>query len=98
MSTKYKKPQLVGKSVFSILRKLGIEVKVLENMVLVRWDDIVGERIAKATSAERIENGTLFVKVKSSAWRNELVYLKRDLLMKIDNEVGRGIIKDIKYI
>ncbi|MFQ5649495.1 MAG: DciA family protein [bacterium] len=93
-----KQPQLLQKSISSVLRNLGIESRVKEYQVIAKWPALVGKRVANATSAVRVADGILFVKVKNSVWRNELIYLKRDLFKKIDKEVGMGVIKDIRYI
>lgn len=95
---KTRNPESLGNSIFSLLRKIGIESKVKEFEVIVKWSSIVGERVAKSTHPERVVDGILFVKVKNSVWRNELIYMKKEILSNIDKTVGTGIIKDIRYI
>jgi len=85
-------------SLAGFLRSLGIEGRVREYEVMGRWSEIVGEKIASACEPVRVSDGVLLVKVRSSSWRNELVYMKDDILDKIGKTVARGVIKDIKYI
>ena len=65
--------------------------------VLERWPQIVGEQIARVTSAERIDGGKLFIHVTRSTWRNELVFLKKALIEKINREMSQEIVKDIIF-
>ena len=95
---KTKKPQPLSKSISLFLKQLGIDQKVKEFEAIVRWPEIVGESIADATTAETVTDGILFVKVINSTWRHELIYFKRQILSNIDNKVGYGVIKDIRYI
>ncbi|MCZ6820821.1 MAG: DUF721 domain-containing protein [Calditrichaeota bacterium] len=88
----------LGSSLFGFLRQMGMETRVKEFEVLGKWPEIVGEKIAGVTTPQRVSEGILFVKVKSSSWRNELVYMKQGILSRIDKEVGRGVIKDIRFI
>ncbi|MFQ5823349.1 MAG: DciA family protein [bacterium] len=91
-------PEYLGKILINLLRNLGIESKVKEHEVIVKWPIIVGQKISNITKAEKTVDGILFVKVKKNAWRSELIFLKKDILTKIDETIGAGIIKDIRFI
>lgn len=93
-----KQPETLGNILIDLLRKLGIESKVKEHEAILKWPKIVGERISDVTKAEKTVDGILFVKVKNNAWRNELLFLKRELLTKLDETIGVGVIKDIRFI
>jgi len=77
---------------------MGIEEKVKEHQAINEWSRIVGENVSKVTKAQRVVNGILFVKVKNSSWRNELIYMRQEILIKLDKTVGRGIIKEVRFI
>lgn len=47
------------------------------------WTRIVGARIAGRTRTGKLESGVLTVKVASSAWSNELSFLKGTLIAKL---------------
>lgn len=97
-SSRNKTPQSLGASLSEFLRSLGIEGRVHEYEVMGRWAEIVGENIADASEPIRVSDGVLLVKVRSSSWRNELVYMKDEILDKIEKMVAKGVIRDIKYI
>ncbi len=94
---KHAAPVSFGSSVSRILESLGLTKRLRQYEVLDRWPSIVGERIAAAAEAVRIDEGKLFVHVKSAAWRNELIFLKRDLLRKINAAMGQEIVTDIIF-
>lgn len=87
----------ISSSLKGLLRTLGIENRVREYQVIVRWPDLVGNEIAKVTEAEKVADQILFIKVKNPVWRNELFFLKTQILDKINNEIGKDLIRDIKF-
>ena len=89
---------MLGHSITKLLRNMGIEEKVKEYQAINEWSQIVGENVSKVTKAQRVVNGILFVKVKNSSWRNELIYMRQEILIKLDKTVGRGIIKEVRFI
>ena len=90
-------PKLISSAITSVIQQLGIGGKLKELEVLEVWPKIVGEQIAKVTTAERIERGKLFIHVTRATWRNELVYLKKTLITKINTEMNREIVQDIIF-
>ena len=90
-------PASFGSSVAGALKALGLTKKLRQYEVLERWPAIVGERIAAATEAVRIDDGKLTVHVTRATWRNELTFLKQDLLRKINEVMGEEIVTDIIF-
>jgi len=66
--------------------------------IVLKWPKIVNKTIAKNSSALKFERGTLYVEVANSAWGNELNFLKENCLEKLNQHLGKKIIKDIKFI
>jgi len=91
-------PKPLGDSLAAFLKSKGWQRKVKEFEALGHWNVIVGGEIADATEAGYVSEGVIYIKVKNSSWRNELTYLKKDILCRIEKRVGSGIIKDIRYI
>ena len=88
--------QPLGKALQQLIKDLGIEHQVLYHQAILLWPDIVGKRIAMVSSAEKIDHKILFVKVTNDSWRNELIYLKRDIIEKLNKRLGRRVIEDIR--
>jgi len=91
------KAESIGNVFNQLFRDLGIDKAIQQNKAVSQWSEIVGERIAEFSEAERIENGVLFVKVSSPVWRNELVFMKSSLIDSINKALAKNIVKDIKF-
>ena len=83
---------------WDIIKNVAGETAVSEHKAIKVWSKIVGERISNVTNPVNIISGRLIVKVKNSVWRNELVMLKQDILIKYKNEFKSEIISDIKFL
>lgn len=90
-------PKPIGIVLPGILKSLGLDAKLGQLEVLRAWPLIVGEQIAAVTSAERIQDGKLFISVKRAPWRNELVFLKKELIKRINAAMQRDLVKDIIF-
>ncbi len=64
----------------SVLEQHGVLGQVQRTGVLELWPELVGEHVARVTLAKGVEDATLFVEVRSSAWLMELNMMKGDLL------------------
>jgi len=90
--------QAFGDILSDLIHRLGIEQEVLENQAIVMWPDIAGPKIAQQTEAQRIKDGILFVKVKNDAWRNELLFYKKDLINHLNDKFAKNIVVDIMWV
>lgn len=75
--------------------ELGIERPVLKYQALFIWHEVVGRKISRVTEPKRISGNRLFVRVLNDAWRNELVFYKKDIIDRLNVKLGSKIIKDI---
>ncbi len=87
----------VGAAIGELIASLGIKQKLQEYDAVINWPSAVGEQIAKVTSAARISKGILIVNVKTGTWRNELVLRKKEIIEKLNKEIGLNVVKDIKF-
>ena len=91
------KPKKLDASIVAALDKLGLTARLKQYELLERWPSIVGEHISRVTTAERIDRGKLIVKVTRSTWRNELLFLRKDIIAKINEAMEQEIVKDIIF-
>ncbi len=82
----------------SMLRKFGIDNAIAQNSALNIWNEIVGDTVAKNTEPDRVEHGVIIVKVSSPTWRQELYFQKKEIIQKINNTIGKNVIRDIRFI
>lgn len=87
----------VGSAIEELIHRLGIGGRVREYDAVVRWEEIVGEKIASVSAATRIQKGVLVVKVKTAPWRNELTLLKPEIIRKINDALQGEVVKDIRF-
>ena len=92
-----RKPKHIGGTLDRMFKDLGFEKKLNQVRAVELWPEIVGEKIALITQAERVNDGILYVKVKSMTWRTELLFQKRKILEKIEERIGRRVIHDIRF-
>ena len=94
----YKNPP---KPFSAVLEKVYSELLSEQNAdefyAVKNWSKVVGVHIAKVSEVEKLVGGILYVKVKSAAWRNELVFKKNNIISQINTKVGREVIKDIQF-
>jgi predicted nucleic acid-binding Zn ribbon protein len=76
---------------------MGIADHLVEQKAVILWLKAVGKEIKKQTVANRIEKGVLFVAVSNPVWINELKYLKLNIIQKLNQLIGKKVIKDIKF-
>ncbi len=82
----------------SLLKKLSAHNPAIHPEIWARWTDIVGGELAKRTYPRALHGRTLLLAVASSAWMNELVFLKRSILERLAEEVGPNLVKDIRLV
>lgn len=87
----------IGTILKKVVRDLRLGKKILQYEVVNDWEKIVGKKIASVTTVEKVVDGKLIVKVNSSAWRNELSFLKREIIKKINKKFMEEIITDIIF-
>ena len=89
------------KSLSSVIKKITSNPKLynkLNNIKVIEiWESIVGENLIKYIIDSKVYKQVLYVKLKSSAMRNEYIYKKSEIISEINNRFGRVIIKDIKF-
>ena len=91
------KPKLIGNSIKTILNDYGLLPRMKQFEALNLWAEIVGEQIAKVAKAEKIDHGSLIVRVEKPVWRNELVFLKKEIIAKINEMMKEEIVKEIIF-
>lgn len=80
-----------------MLASRGLDEEVARAWVLEGWGRLVGAQIAGVTQPRMVTpDGTLVVGVKTHGWMNELSLMERQLLAKLNAEVGRTPVRRIR--
>jgi predicted nucleic acid-binding Zn ribbon protein len=91
-------PQGIGSLLDKLLHDLDLGARVKESEPIVHWEKIVGARIAAVTKPEKVQRGTLIVKVSDPVWRYELSLRKQDVIARIHSVTGSNEITDIRWL
>jgi|TARA_B100000242_G_scaffold270942_1_gene222787 hypothetical protein len=62
------------------------------------WLNVMGKNVSQYTENIYIKNNTLFLKINSSALKQELSYGKDKIIDNFNNEIGSDEIKKIVFI
>ena len=81
-----------------LIKELGYEKRLEYQRLLDSWPQVVGERIADVSRAERVQNGVMVVKVDSPVWRNELALEKERILKLLQEKTGSKALVDIRFV
>jgi len=85
---------VLGKS----LKRLELASRLEEYGVWPIWNDVVGKPIARNAQPEKIRNGTLFVKVTSPVWMQQLQYMKEMIVDKLNQRLRSELVKNIFFV
>lgn len=81
-----------------LLAKLGLADAANGWRAIGEWSSLAGPRIARHSRAVRFDSGVLTVEVEGSAWMQELGYLKRELVRKINQHLGSDVVHDVRLV
>ena len=90
--------QHISRAIEKLLRKAGLEKGVAQQNALFVWKEVVGERVAENTIAEKIDHGVLVVRTTTPVWRQELQFQKTTITKKLNKKLGQKVVKDIRFI
>ena len=80
------------------LKRLDLGARLDEYAVWPIWNDVVGNIIARNAQPEKIRNGTLFVKVSSPVWMQQLQFMKDMIVEKLNHRLKRDIVRNIFFM
>ena len=80
------------------LKRLDLTARLDEYGVWPIWNDVVGAAIARNAQPEKIRNGTLFVKVTSPVWMQQLQFMKELIAEKLNGRPKAEVVKNIFFI
>lgn len=79
------------------IKKLGLEIKIKEGKIWEIWDEAVGPTVARNAQPESIRSRVLFVRVSTSAWMQQLQFIKERIIEKLNQSLGKTLVKSISF-
>ena len=90
-------PQPLGDVLQDVIDRLGMRDKIDEARVVETWATIAGDRVNAVTEWVWMKGDTLFVKISSAAWRQELHMNRRAWRDRLNDALGREIVGEIMF-
>ena len=81
-----------------VVEGAGIKSAINQEAAIILWEEAMGEVVSSVTKAEKVESGTLTIKVETAVWRQELHMQKEEVINKINKKIGTKAIREIRFI
>lgn len=98
MAKKDAQLERVGQVLDLSLKRLDLTPRLDEYRVWPIWNEVVGKIIANNAQPEKIRNGTLFVKVTSPVWMQQLQFMKELIAEKLNQRLKGELVKTIFFM
>jgi hypothetical protein len=70
--------------------------RLREGKIWLVWESAVGAQIAAKARPVAFRNSTLVIEVTNAPWLQQLNFLKRDMVEKLNSRLGSDLIRDIQ--
>jgi hypothetical protein len=80
------------------LKRLELSTRLEEYGIWPVWNEVVGPTIARNAQPEKIRNGTLFLKVTSPVWMQQLQYMKEMIAEQLNQRLKTNIVRNILFV
>jgi predicted nucleic acid-binding Zn ribbon protein len=98
MAKKNQPMESLGAVLDPSLKRFDLSPRLDEYGVWPIWNDVVGKTIARNAQPEKIRNGTLFVKVTSPVWMQQLQFMKEMIVEKINLRLKSDTVKNLFFM
>jgi len=95
--TSSRAPRRFSEIVPDMCSALDLEDAYRQHQAFRIWDSVVGETISRVTRVENFISGTLYIRVQNASWRNELSMRKRSIMSRLNEVLGREMVRDIVF-
>ena len=79
------------------LQEMQIERKIKEVGLTSEWEEVVGKIIASKTEKITIRDGIMYVHIRSSVVKSELMMIREELVKALNEKAGEELIKGIVF-
>lgn len=92
---KMPRPAAVADLLAEIFQGKPAGKRLKEGKIWLVWEIAVGEQIAARARPAGFREGVLTVTVDSAPWMQQLSYLKKKIIAKLNQRLGEELVKDI---
>jgi len=91
------KEKHLGDVIDKLLKAYNLEDKMKELDLLEAWPDLMGKAVAHRTKSIEIKNQKLLLKIDSSVMREQLHIGKQVIIHRVNEFMGKEVIKDVWF-
>ncbi|MGO1591742.1 MAG: DUF721 domain-containing protein [Ancrocorticia sp.] len=92
-------PKSISMLLSRVVRDHGWGQRLEIASVAARWDEIVGPNVARHCAVESFgDDGVLTLRASSTSWETQIKALLATVDQRIAEEVGEGVVKEIKVL
>ena len=92
-------PEPVGNAIASFVKRSGLAARIAQAEIIPDWPKLVGPQIAAVALPERISaDGTLFIRVKTHSWMNELQLMTPEIMARLNAGRGAGRVNALRWL
>jgi predicted nucleic acid-binding Zn ribbon protein len=91
------RPQPLGEVLAEVIDQLGLQDKIDEARVIETWAAVAGTDINSVTESVWMKGSTLYVKITSAAWRQELHMRRRQWRQRLNDELDADLVDEIVF-
>jgi predicted nucleic acid-binding Zn ribbon protein len=90
-------PRPLGDVLEEVIEQLGLQDKIDEARVVETWAAVAGTDINSVTESAWMKGSTLYVKITSAGWRQELHMSRRKWRERLNGELGADLVDEIVF-
>ena len=90
-------PQPLGEVIKEVIDELGIRTEIDKAKVVEAWATLAGPQVNKVTKTAWVKRRTLYVKITSAAWRQELHMQRRTWCRRLNDHLNEELIEEIVF-
>ena len=87
----------IGQIIEDLLKKEKLDVELDEHRASALWPQIVGDGINRYTIKRYVKDGVMTVHLSSASLANELMLGRSALIARINEALGREVIREIIF-
>ena len=90
-------PRPLGEVLKEVIDELGVQEEIDQARVIETWAAVAGAKINEVTESAWMKDSTLYVKITSAAWRQELHMNRRKWRDRLNGELGADLVDEINF-
>ena len=87
--------QSISEIISALMKNNGHEEKLAEVRIIRSWEEVLGKTVSRYTKNLYIKDRTLFVSMSSSIVRNEIMFMRDELIKRLNENAGKKVIDKI---